>query len=105
MVEVIWTDSAIQELQEIGEFISKDSPRYAEMTVSSLFEAPSILTNHPYVGKMVPEFGIQSIRELICGSYRIIYQIVNYERIDVLTVHNSSRLIRNTIKLEDNLDQ
>jgi toxin ParE1/3/4 len=101
MVKVIWTDSAIQDLQDIGEYISKDSFRYAEQTVASLFDAPSILNNHPKAGKMVPEFGLQTIRELICGNYRIIYQIVNFEQIDILSVHNSSRLIRNTIKFED----
>ena len=36
MVEIIWTDSAIQDLNEIGEYIFLDSPRYSELTVSSL---------------------------------------------------------------------
>ena len=97
MVEIIWTDFAIQDLNEIGEYINKDSPKYAELTVSILFEVPSILINHPNAGKMVPEFSLQSIRELICGNYRIIYKIVNYGRIDIITVHNCSRLIRNVI--------
>jgi addiction module RelE/StbE family toxin len=77
MVEIIWTDFAIQDLSEIGEYINKDSPKYAELTVSKLFEVPSILINHPNAGKMVPEFSSKSIRELICGNYRIIYKIVN----------------------------
>jgi toxin ParE1/3/4 len=104
MVEIIWTDFAIQDLNEIGEYIFKDSPKYAELTVSSLFDAPSILINHPRAGKMVPEFSLQAIRELICGNYRIVYKIVNYERIDILTVHNCSRLIRNVIQIDDDLD-
>jgi addiction module RelE/StbE family toxin len=101
MVEIIWTDFAIQDLNEIGEYIFKDSPKYSELTVSSLFDAPSILINNPKAGKMVPEFALQSIRELICGSYRIVYRIVSYERIDILTVYNCSRLIRNAIQPDD----
>jgi toxin ParE1/3/4 len=97
MVEIIWTDNAIQDLNEIGEYIENDSPKYAELTVATLFNTPSILTNHPKAGKIVPEFGSQSIRELICGNYRIVYRIVGYNRIDILTVHNCSRLIRNVI--------
>ncbi|HCY41287.1 MAG TPA: type II toxin-antitoxin system RelE/ParE family toxin [Prolixibacteraceae bacterium] len=104
MVEIIWTDSAIQDLNEIGEYIFLDSPRYSELTVSSLFDAPSILINHPKAGKIVPEFSLQAIRELICGNYRIVYKIVNYERIDILTVHNCSRLIRNVIQVDDDVD-
>jgi plasmid stabilization system protein ParE len=57
MVKIIWTDNAIQDLNEIGEYISNDSPKYAELTVLSLFDAPSILIHHPKAGKMVPEFG------------------------------------------------
>ena len=101
MVEIIWTYSAIHDLNDIGEYIRNDSPKYAELTVLSLFDAPSILINHPKAGKMVQEFALPSIRELICGSYRIVYKIVSYEQIDILTVHNCSRLIRNAIKFED----
>jgi toxin ParE1/3/4 len=101
MVEIIWTDNAIQDLNEIGEYIGNDSPKYAELTVSTLFNTPSILRDHPRAGKIVPEFGSQSIRELICGNYRIVYRIVGYDRIDILTVHNCSRLIRNVISFDD----
>ena len=33
MVEVIWTDNAIEDLNDIGEYIARDSERYAEITV------------------------------------------------------------------------
>jgi toxin ParE1/3/4 len=39
MVKVIWTVSALEDLESIGEFIGKDSPRYAEITVEELFES------------------------------------------------------------------
>jgi addiction module RelE/StbE family toxin len=99
MVKVIWTDSAIQDLQEIGEYIAKDSPRYAEITISRLFDAPSILISHPKAGRIVPEFAISFMRELIYGNYRIVYKIFD-DRIDILTVHNSARLLTN-IQLDD----
>ena len=101
MVEIIWTDNAIQDLNEIGDYIEKDSPKYAELTISTLFDTPLILIDHPKAGKMVPEFSSPAIRELTSGNYRIIYRIVNYERIDILTVHNCSRLIRNAISFDE----
>ena len=39
MVKVVWTESALSDLNDIGEFIAKDSVRYAELTVSKLFES------------------------------------------------------------------
>jgi plasmid stabilization system protein ParE len=47
---------------------------------------------------MVAEIGNEIIRELIEGNYRIIYKIVNDSRIDILTIHHSSRdLLRRNI--------
>jgi len=34
------------------------------------------------------------LRELIRGSYRIVYRIVDKDRIDILTVHHSARLLK-----------
>jgi toxin ParE1/3/4 len=96
MVKIIWTDSAILDLEAIGEYISKDSIRYAQVTVSQLFEAVDILENYPNSGVIVPEFNNKKIRQLIRGSYRIVYLIVDDFRIDILTVHNCARLLSNT---------
>ena len=50
---------------------------------------------------MVPEFEKEEIRELIQGSFRIVYQIIDGTRIDILTVHNCARLISNTYDFSD----
>jgi toxin ParE1/3/4 len=78
-----------------------DSERYAELTVQRLFDSVDILEDYPKAGKMVPEFEDDSMRELIRGSFRIVYQIVDDLRIDILTVHNCARLIGNTYDFSD----
>ena len=93
MVEIIWTSNALTDLSEIGEYIAKDSPRYAEITVSKLFHKVEILINHPKIGRIVPEAELESLRELIEGNYRIIYEIVNH-KIFILTVHHSARILK-----------
>ena len=96
MVKVIWTESAIQDLNDIGDYITQDSERYAALTVERLFNSVDILEEHPNLGKMVPEFENELIRELIHGNYRIVYHIINDLRIDIVTVHNCARMIGNT---------
>ena len=96
MVKVNWTNSALQDLNDIGEYIAKDSLKYAEITVQELFYHTEILEIYPKTGKKVEEFNDISIRELIKGSYRIVYKIISQEQIDILTVHNCARLISNT---------
>jgi addiction module RelE/StbE family toxin len=93
MVEIKWTDFAIENLNDIGDYIEKDSFRYAEIVVNSLFDATDILEQHPLAGRTVPEFDNKNIRELIRGSYRIVYKILNESRIDILTIHHSAQLL------------
>ena len=96
MVKVIWTDSAIYDLNEIGEYIAKDSERYAQLTVERLFNSVDILEVHPRSGKMVQEFTNEKIRELIRINYRIVYKIVDEHRVDIISVHRCERLPGNS---------
>ena len=95
MVSVRWTDFALENLNDIGNYIKKDSMKYAKIVVRNLFTSTNLLKRHPRLGRMVPEFNNPNIRELIRGSYRVIYRIVDENHIDVVTVHHSARLLRN----------
>lgn len=101
MVKVVWTDSAIEDLDYIGEYISKDSERYAALTVRKLFESADILEKYPRLGKIVPEFNNEKLRELIIGSYRVVYFIQSEVRIDILTVHNCAKLLSNALDISE----
>jgi len=65
MVEVVWTDFAIKDLDDIGEYIAKESERYAQAVVQNLFESTEVLGTHPKAGRIVPEFNKNNLRELI----------------------------------------
>ena len=54
-----------------------------------------MLENFPLSGRVVPEFATDELRELIIGSYRMIYYVVSDKRIDILTIHHSSMLLSN----------
>ena len=97
--EVKWTDFAIQNLNEIGDYIEKKSyTSYASRVVSGLFAAVDVLERFPLAGRMVPEFQDTTIRELIrMNHYRIVYRVVNESRIDILTVHHSARILHASI--------
>ena len=93
MVEIKWTDFAIENLNDIGDYIEKGSFKYAEIVVNYLFDSVEILEQHPLAGRMVSEFNDTNIRELIRGSYRVVYKILNENRIDILTIHHSAQLL------------
>ncbi len=77
MVKIVWTDQAIQDLTDIGEHIANDSERYARELVQSLFESVNLLKFHPKAGRIIPEYRLTYLRELIRGSYRVVYKIVD----------------------------
>jgi toxin ParE1/3/4 len=94
MVEVKWTNQSIEDINNIAEFIAKDSVKYARLQVNIFFDTCLILEQFPNAGRIVPEAGEENTRELIVGSYRIIYHIISPNRIDILTVHHSHRILK-----------
>jgi addiction module RelE/StbE family toxin len=101
MVKVVWTTTALEDLDNIGEYIAKDSLKYAIITVEELFESVDILEEHPRAGPVVPEFNNDSLRQLIRKGYRIVYRIIDEQHIDILTVHSCFRLLANTKPIKE----
>jgi len=94
MVQLNWTFQAKDDLKSIAEYISRDSKLYAKLQVVRIRNRTRILQSQIRLGKIVSEIDRNNIRELIEGRYRIIYKIVSKNRIDILTVHHSSRDLR-----------
>ncbi len=94
MVKIVWTEQAIQDLDDIGEYIANDSERYSRQVVQTLFDSVDLLESHPKAGRMVPEYGLPHLRELISGNYRVVYRIADKYRVDIITVHHSARLLK-----------
>ena len=93
MVKINWTPQSKNDLISIAEFISQDSIKYAKIQVNRIRERARQLSNFPNSGRIVLELDNPRIREVIIGSYRIIYLIATDERIDILTVHHSAKII------------
>lgn len=94
MVQVRWTNIALNDLKSVYEYISIDSIQYAKIQIIKLKHRTKILKVQPLLGKIVPEFNKDTFRELIEGNYRIIYKVVNDSQVDILTIHHSSRDLR-----------
>lgn len=92
MARVTWTNQAISDLQDICEFISRDSFRYAQITAEKIFSSVEKLIPYPELGKIVPELNYPEIRERILGNYRIIYRY-RKDEVEILTVYHSARLL------------
>jgi toxin ParE1/3/4 len=91
---LVWTGPALQSLIEIVQRIKADKPKAAKRLGKLVKQKVSRLSQFPGSGRMVPEFSISTLREIIVGDYRIIYRIVSAKRhVEVLTVFHGAKSI------------
>ena len=95
MSKVSWMPSALDDLKSIRDYIAKDSVYYAGKFVEGAFKAVERLKQFPRSGRMVPEMENPALREIIYGSYRIIYELDN-SNVQILTVVHGMRLLPNS---------
>ena len=92
MAEVNWTGQAVEDVESIRDFIARSSPRYALLVAERLVGAVERLEAFPRSDRVVPEFKDDRLREIVWGSYRIVYQLLD-ETIEVLTVYHAARIL------------
>ena len=82
---------------EIYEYIAQDSQLYATRTVDKLTRHSEKIADSPEMGRKVPEYDADDIREIFAGQYRLIYRI-KPKQIDILAVIHGSRILPEDIK-------
>lgn len=65
-----WTETAQDHLDAIYHYIAQDSPEYGKRTVDRLTRRSWQIAAHPLSGRVVPEYEMDQIREVIEGLYR-----------------------------------
>jgi plasmid stabilization system protein ParE len=92
MTAIRWSSRASADLVEIGDYIARRDPEAAARFVGELMDRVLVLADEPRSGRLVPEIGDESIRELILGNYRIVYRLAGGEA-QVLTVFEGRHLL------------
>ncbi len=92
MARVGWTPQSLADMEAICLFIARDAPTMAGFFADRVFRATDRLAEHPRSGRVVPELRQDHLREILLGSYRIIYRLLG-EDVQVLTVHHGARLL------------
>jgi addiction module RelE/StbE family toxin len=88
---LIWTETALQDLDEAAEYIARDSKFYAKAFVKESRQAARSLKRFPERGRIVPELGEPEIREIFVRSYRLIYKLEDTKRIYVVRFIHGAR--------------
>jgi plasmid stabilization system protein ParE len=73
--KIKWSPRAASNLEEICEYIAKDSEYYAILFAKRVTAIVKAIPLFPKSGRIVPEYGNENLREKIYENYRIVYRL------------------------------
>ena len=92
-MKITFSNSAFADLESIIHYYSTESiPEVGKRLVSEIFEHIEVLLEHPEIGRVVPEFDENHIREIIHPPFRIVY-LREETKVQIIRVWRSERLL------------
>jgi len=93
MVEIVWTEPALSDLDAIADFISLENPVAAQKLVRRIFKHVEQLIAHPLSGSKPTELKDWNYRQIVAPPCRVFYRHDNI-RIFILHVMRSEQRLR-----------
>ena len=93
---VIWSESALGDLEAAADYIAEDSPTYASALVERALSAARSLSHFANRGHVVPELEDPTIRELFVRRFRLLYE-VGEDAVDILGFIHGARDLRKAV--------
>lgn len=91
---VTFAQSSVQDLEAIRTwYADQQIPEIGERLVGEIVSAVERLTDFPMSGRIVPEFGIVHLREIIHPPFRIVYR-ADKRAVRIVRVWRSEQAIR-----------
>ena len=93
-VSITFADSAVSDLQDILTYYEEQSiPDIGKRLLAEIIDDIELLKVQPDMGRMVPEFELEYLRELIRPPFRIVYRR-DKKRVRIVRVWRSERLLK-----------
>lgn len=99
MAEIRWSLTTSGDLQELEDFIARDSVLHAVNFINRIVEVAGKLRSTPQLGRVVPEFGREDLRELLFRGYRIVY-LLKDDAVTILRVVHGGRDLADLVRRE-----
>lgn len=93
-MSILFSESASSDFEAIKAYYDQEGvPHIGERFIGSIIEQIEMLTQHPDIGRKVPEFNTDKIRELIHGPFRVVY-LREEQSIHIIRIWRSERLLK-----------
>jgi len=92
--KITFAASAVEDLEAIRAWYAEQLvPEVGERLIGEVISQVGRLTELPESGRIVPEFGVAQLRELIHPPFRIVYRIEKFQ-VRVVRIWRSERLLK-----------
>ena len=103
MARIIWTESALQDLDQIADYISLDKPTAANRFVQRVFDQVEQLASLPKSGSIPNELNGTPYRQLVIPPVRIFYREQD-DAVFIIYIMRGERFFRSNELLERDSD-
>lgn len=93
MVEIIWTEPALSDLNDIAEYIALENVVAAKQLVQTVFTKVERLADSPVSGRVPAELEQLNYREVVVNPCRVFYKYDD-EKVRILLVMRAERDLR-----------
>lgn len=75
MAEIVWTEPALDDLEDIAEYIALSNQPAAKRLVQTVFDKVARIEKHPESGRVPEELSGMFYREVVVPPCRIFYRV------------------------------
>jgi plasmid stabilization system protein ParE len=90
---ITWSQLALGDLNDLVTFIAQDNVTAARKLGNRIINKVGAISSFPEIGRVVPEFKCETIREILTKPYRIVYELDHETHtLAVLRIWHNSRM-------------
>lgn len=93
MAEIVWTEPALEDLDEIAQHIALDKLNAAQSLIRAVFKRIDLLGQSPNTRRKIPELSPSKYKEVIVGPCRVFYRYIE-DSVYILHVMRVERELR-----------
>ncbi|CAH0226655.1 MULTISPECIES: type II toxin-antitoxin system RelE/ParE family toxin [unclassified Pseudomonas] len=93
MAEIVWTNPALEQLDDLAQYIALDKPDAARTLVRKVVEAVGRLAEFPLSGRIPGELPDSVYREIVVPPCRVFYRVSN-TTVFIIHIMREERVLR-----------
>ncbi|TRO34307.1 type II toxin-antitoxin system RelE/ParE family toxin [Ectopseudomonas mendocina] len=93
MAEIVWTNPALEQLEDLAQYIALDKPEAARTLVSKVIETVARLAEFPLSGRIPAELPNALYREVVVPPCRIFYRVSD-TTVFIIHIMREERVLR-----------